>query len=617
MKSFVLVGAPNSGKTTFYNWLTGSSFKTVNYPGSTVEYNIGQVATHLVQDEDKNIQFIDTPGTYSLIPKSPDEEVTHSVLYELKKDDKKKNVILVVDGLHLDRHLIMALQLKKAGFPFSIVITMADLLKKYNKQIDIQKLSEILGVKIYTFDGQSGNGLSEIVNSLKMETDFELKKIKWTYLEFQQAKVEINEILKKVEISQKNDSFLSFTHQIDKVFLGPFGFVIFVVLMSLLFASLFWFSAPFSDAIEAGFSFLAEKIDTTWSESLLREFISKGIITSFSSILVFVPQIFLLFLGLGILESTGYLPRAAALIDHPLRKMGLGGRSFVPLLSGFACAVPALMATRNISSKKERVLSLFIIPLMSCSARIPVYGLLISFLVADSVLMAGVLMAGIYMLSLVVGAVASLIYSRFLPATKDQFFLMELPLYRRPRWRILIKQSLQKTKSYITRAGPIIFVLALVLWGATQFPRVEAKAPDLAESYAGQLGHIMEPLFKPMGVDWRVGVGLISAFAAREVFVSSMAVTFKVTEDEEKQAQELGEVMKSATFPNGEKIFTVGSVLGLIVFFMIALQCMSTVAVQVKESGSVKFAVFQLVTLNLVAYALAVIINQSYSFLFK
>lgn len=617
MKSFVLVGAPNSGKTTFYNWLTGSSFKTVNYPGSTVEYNIGQVATHLVQDEDKNIQFIDTPGTYSLIPKSPDEEVTHSVLYELKKDDKKKNVVLVVDGLHLDRHLIMALQLKKAGFPFSIVITMADLLKKYNKQIDIQKLSEILGVKIYTFDGQSGNGLSEIVNSLKMETDFELKKIKWTYLEFQQAKVEINEILKKVEISQKNDSFLSFTHQIDKVFLGPFGFVIFVVLMSLLFASLFWFSAPFSDAIEAGFSFLAEKIDTTWSESLLREFISKGIITSFSSILVFVPQIFLLFLGLGILESTGYLPRAAALIDHPLRKMGLGGRSFVPLLSGFACAVPALMATRNISSKKERVLSLFIIPLMSCSARIPVYGLLISFLVADSVLMAGVLMAWIYMLSLVVGAVASLIYSRFLPATKDQFFLMELPLYRRPRWRILIKQSLQKTKSYITRAGPIIFVLALVLWGATQFPRVEAKAPDLAESYAGQLGHIMEPLFKPMGVDWRVGVGLISAFAAREVFVSSMAVTFKVTEDEEKQAQELGEVMKSATFPNGEKIFTVGSVLGLIVFFMIALQCMSTVAVQVKESGSVKFAIFQLVTLNLVAYALAVIINQSYSFLFK
>lgn len=617
MKSFVLVGAPNSGKTTFYNWLTGSSFKTVNYPGSTVEYNIGQVASHLAPEEDKNIQFIDTPGTYSLIPKSPDEEVTHSVLYELKKDDKKKNVILVVDGLHLDRHLIMALQLKKAGFPFSIVVTMADLLKKYNKQIDIQKLSEILGVKIYTFDGQSGKGLTEIVNSLKIETDFELKKIKWTYLEFQQAKVEINEILKKVEISQKNDSFLSFTHQMDKVFLGPLGFVIFVALMSLLFASLFWFSAPFSDGIEAGFSFLAEKIDTAWPESLLREFISKGVITSFSSILVFVPQIFLLFLGLGILESTGYLPRAAALIDHPLRKMGLGGRSFVPLLSGFACAVPALMATRNISSKKERVLSLFIIPLMSCSARIPVYGLLISFLVADNVLMAGILMAGIYMLSLVVGAVASLIYSRFLPATKDQFFLMELPLYRRPRWRILIKQSLQKTKSYVTRAGPIIFILALLLWGSTQFPRVDAKAPDLAESYAGQLGHVMEPLFKPMGVDWRVGVGLISAFAAREVFVSSMAVTFKVTEDEEKQAQELGEVMKSATFPNGEKIFTVGSVLGLIVFFMIALQCMSTVAVQVKESGSVKFAIFQLVTLNLVAYALAVIINQSYSFLFK
>lgn len=617
MKSFVLVGAPNSGKTTFYNWLTGSNFKTVNYPGSTVEYNIGQVVSDLVEGDDKNIQFVDTPGTYSLIPKSPDEEVTYSVLYELKKEDKKKNVILVIDGLHLERNLIMALQLKKAGFPFSIVVTMADLLEKYNKKIDVLKLSEILGVKIYTFDGQSGKGLKEIVNSLQVQTDFELKKIQWTYLEFQQAKVEINEILKKVEVSKQDNSFLKFTHQMDKILLGKFGFIIFVLLMSLLFASLFWFSAPISDGIEGFFNLLSAKVEEFLPESLLREFLTKGVLTSFSSILVFVPQIFFLFLGLGILESTGYLPRAATLIDHPLRKMGLGGRSFVPLLSGFACAVPALMATRNISSKKERILSLFIIPLMSCSARIPVYGLLISFLIADNVLVAGFLMAGIYMASLVVGGIASLIYSRFLPASKDQFFLMELPLYRRPRWRILLKQSVQKTKSYVTRAGPIIFMFALLLWGATQFPRVEAKAPELADSYAGQLGHVMEPLFKPMGVDWRVGVGLISAFAAREVFVSSMAVTFKVTAEEDKQAQELNEVMKTASFPSGEKIFTVGSVLGLIVFFMIALQCMSTVAVQIKESGSVKFAVFQLVTLNLVAYTLAVIINQTYSFLFK
>jgi ferrous iron transport protein B len=613
MKTFVLVGAPNSGKTTFYNWITGSNFKTVNYPGSTVEYSVGSIASDLGKD----VSFIDTPGTYSLIPKSPDEEVTYSVLYDLNKENKNKNVILVLDGLHIERSLIMALQMKKAGFPFSIVITMDDLLKKYNKEFDVRKLSHLLGVDVFTFNGQSGVGLKEIVEGLKTNSNYEIKKIDWTYLDFQQAKVQLNEILSQIKLNAEKSDFFRLTQKIDGFALGKFGFVIFFLLMSLLFASLFWFSAPFSDGIEWVFNYLSESLDKLMPESLFREFLSKGVLSSFAAILVFVPQIFLLFFGLGILESTGYLPRAAALIDHPLRKMGLGGRSFVPLLSGFACAVPALMATRNITSKKERILSLFVIPLMSCSARIPVYGLLISFLIADNVLMAGLMMAGLYMLSLIVGAIAALILSRFIPASKDQYFLMELPLYRMPRWQLLIKQSIQKTKSYVVRAGPIIFVFAVLIWGSTQFPRVDMKTPDLAESYAGQMGHVMEPLFKPMGVDWRVGVGLISAFAAREVFVSSMAVTFKVTEDEDKQAQELGEVMKNASFANGDKIFTVGSVLGLIVFFMIALQCMSTVAVQVKESGSYKFAIGQLVILNVVGYALAVIINQTYSFLFK
>lgn len=616
MNSFVLVGAPNSGKTTFYNWLTGSNFKTVNYPGSTVEYNIGTLAEN-ISSVVSNIQFIDTPGIYSLNPKSPDEEVTCSVLYDLNNENKNKNVILVIDGLHVERNLILALQLREAGFPFSIVITMSDLLNKFKKEIDIKKLSQLLGVDVFIFNGQNGEGLKEIVENLKAKTATELKRNHWTYLDFQKAKIELNELLKQIKVNSESQEFLSFTHRMDQLLLGKLGFFIFFILMAFLFASLFWFSAPFSDGIEAGFSFLSEKIDSFLPETLFREFLTKGIITSFSSILVFVPQIFLLFFGLGILESSGYLPRAAALIDHPLRKMGLGGRSFVPLLSGFACAVPALMATRNISSRKERLLSLFIIPLMSCSARIPVYGLLISFLVADNILIAGVIMAGLYLLSLVMGSLASLILSRFIPAGKDQFFLMELPLYRKPRWKILIKQAMQKTKSYVVRAGPIIFTFAIILWLATQFPRIEMQAPELSESYAGKVGQIMEPLFKPMGVDWRVGVGLISAFAAREVFVSSMAMTFKVTQDEDKQAQELIEVMRTASFTDGTPIFTYGSVIGLIIFFMIALQCMSTVAVQIKESGSLKFAIAQLVTLNFVGYLLAVLINQTYSFLFR
>lgn len=613
MKSYVLVGSPNSGKTTFYNWITGSHFKTVNYPGSTVEYSVGSIASNLGKD----ISFIDTPGTYSLNPKSPDEEVTSSVLYDLNKDDKNKNVILVMDGLHIDRSLIMALQLKKAGFPFSVIVTMDDLLKKYNKDLNFVKLAELLGADVFPFNGQTGEGLKEIVSGLKTKNEFEIKKLNWTYLDYQKAKIELNSILNQVKLNQDQSNFLSLTQKMDKYALGKFGFIIFFFLMTLLFASLFWFSTPFSDAIKWMFATLSESLDKGMPESLFRDFLSKGILSSFSAILVFVPQIFLLFLGLGILESSGYLPRAAAIIDHPLRKLGLGGRSFVPLLSGFACAVPALMAARNISSRKERMISLFIIPLMSCSARIPVYALLISFFIVDNPFIAGMVMAALYLMSLTVGSIAALVLSRFIPAGKDQFFLMELPLYRAPKWRILINQALQKTRSYVVKAGPIIFIFAVILWASTEFPRVDSKAPHLSESYAAQLGQVMEPIFRPMGVDWRVGVGLISAFAAREVFVSSLAVTFKVTEDSEKQAQELSEVMKNASFPNGEKIFTFGSVFGLIVFFMIALQCMSTVAVQIKESGSFKFAMIQLVSLNLIGYILAVMINQTYSFLLK
>lgn len=613
MRSYVLVGSPNSGKTTFYNWITGSHFKTVNYPGSTVEYSVGSIALNLGKD----ISFIDTPGTYSLNPKSPDEEVTSSVLYDLNKDDKNKNVILVMDGLHIDRSLIMALQLKKAGFPFTVIVTMDDLLRKYKKDLNFMKLAELLGADVFPFNGQTGEGLKEIVAGLKTKNEFEIKKLNWTYLDYQKAKIELNSILNQVKLNQDQSNFLSLTQKIDTYALGKFGFIIFFFLMTLLFASLFWFSTPFSDAIEWMFATLSENLDKVMPESLFRDFLSKGILSSFSSILVFVPQIFLLFLGLGILESSGYLPRAATIIDHPLRKLGLGGRSFVPLLSGFACAVPALMAARNISSRKERMISLFIIPLMSCSARIPVYALLISFFIVDNPFIAGVVMAALYLMSLIAGSCAALILSRFIPVGKDQFFLMELPLYRAPKWKILIKQAMQKTRSYVFKAGPIIFVFAVILWASTEFPRVDSKSPHLSQSYAAQLGQVMEPIFRPMGVDWRVGVGLISAFAAREVFVSSLAVTFKVTEDSEKQAQELSEVMKNATFPNGQKIFTLGSVFGLIVFFMIALQCMSTVAVQIKESGSFKFAIIQLVSLNLIGYILAVVINQIYSFLLK
>lgn len=610
--TYVLVGPPNSGKTTLYNWLTGSSYKTVNYPGSTVEYSVGSIDLK----HGTNKTFVDTPGTYSLIPKSPDEIVTSKVLYE-NEQTKSAHCILVIDGVHLERQMTLVFQMKRAEIDFSIVVTMVDLLKEQNTQIDFAALSKTLKVPIYLFNGQTSEGLDKLVAGLPlMICEKPRKKISWTYLDFQRARIEAIEEVEKVTRRRTTNDIYGFTKKMDRWLLSQFGFVFFFGIMTLLFASLFWFSAPFSDLIEKLFTYISTQIEMAYPESFLATFLSQGIVASFSAVLVFVPQILFLFLGLGFLESSGYLPRAAALIDHPLQKMGLGGRSFVPILSGFACAVPALMATRNISSKRDRFITAFIIPMMSCSARLPVYGLLLLFLFPDNAFLIGLVFAGLYFLALFFGAVASLILSKFIKPTKDQFFMMELPLYRRPRIRVIIKQALSKTKSYITRAGPIIIFFAVLLWLGAQFPRINNQAPQLADSYIGQLGHVMEPLFKPMGIDWRVGVGLISAFAAREVFVSTMAVVFKVTAEDEQQEQDLLQIMNQAKFADGTPIFTVGSVLGLIFFFMIALQCMTTVATQIRESGSQAFAWTQLIVLNLVAYIGSVLINQTYQLFF-
>ncbi len=610
--TYVLVGQPNAGKTTLYNWLTGSSYKTVNYPGSTIEYCTGNISPKLGTDK----VFVDTPGVYSLIPKSPDEIVTQSVLYDLELT-KAAHCLLVIDGIQLERQLILALQMKEAGINFSIVVTMADLLKEQNNLIDLHQLSTLLNVQVYLFNGQTGDGLEKLIAELpKTTTAARGKKLSWTYLDFQRAKLETTKIMNMILLRAKTKDVYAWTKKLDSIFLSGFGYFFFFGIMTLLFASLFWFSAPFSDLIESAFGFISTQIETAYPDSFLATFVSQGIVASFAAILVFVPQILFLFLGLGFLEASGYLPRAAALIDHPLQKMGLGGRSFVPILSGFACAVPALMATRNISSKRDRWITSFIIPMMSCSARLPVYGLLLLFLFPDNAFLVGLVFAGLYFLSLFFGAVASMILSKIIKPSKDQFFMMELPLYRRPRLRIIVKQALSKTKSYVFRAGPIILGFAVLLWIGAQFPRINNQAPDLADSYIGQLGHVMEPVFRPMGVDWRVGVGLISAFAAREVFVSTMAVTFKVTSEEAQQEHDLLEIMNKATFADGSPIFTVGSVLGLIFFFMIALQCMTTVATQIRESGSQKFAWMQLVVLNVVAYVGAVAINQVYRLVF-
>lgn len=620
-KTIALLGTPNSGKTTLYNWLTGSRFKTVNYPGATVEFSLGKLASHWGAQD---LQVMDTPGTYSLHPKSADEWVTFRSIYENPRVPSVDGLIVVVDGTQLARHLQLAMQVKETGFPFMVVITMEDLLRKEGLNLDIDYLKKELGCPVLLFDGLLAGGIKEIVaqaHTLSSDKEiFTQKPQPWNF-ETQEkrlqecAKIADEALTHKTDHAQERlHRIVARTEKIDKVLLHPWlGSVLFVVIMSLLFASVFWVATPFMDFIDESFTSLNEWVAALGPGTLWADFLANGIVASFAAFLVFAPQIFILFLGIGILESTGYLARAATLIDRPFSALGMSGRSFVPLLSGFACAVPAIIATRNIPSTKDRMITNFVIPLMSCSARLPVYALCLAFLFRGDPLKAGLALAALYIGSMIVGAFAAGVVSKFIPAREATLFMMELPIYRRPKLRVLLRQAWTRTLSYIKRAGPIIFVFAVIVWAGSTFPHYEMEDAHqkLEESYIGRMGKVIEPVMAPMGVDWRVGVGLISAFAAREVFVSSMALTFNITDtDEDTQQASLLTQMENAVNSSGEKIFTVSSVIGLMVFFLIALQCMSTVGVQVRESGSWTFALTQLVAFNLFAYVLVVVLVQ-------
>ncbi len=630
-KTILLVGAPNSGKTTLYNWLTGSRFKTVNYPGATVEYSVGGIRQQLAQTTNPQkladqFQIIDTPGIYSVNPQSEDERITLSLLKSEVMPYQK--VILVIDATQIKRQFILAQQLIQSGCKVTVVLTMNDLLKKHKKNIQIKPIEKYLmklaneDVEVLLFDGIFAEGLTRIVDDILKTTD-QVCSFNDKLVDADKTTIELKKISQFIDaevftdLSQKTE-VLEQTLKIDRYLLHPFfGYFFFITMMTLFFAAIYWVSAPIMDIIDGQMSGLAEFTKNNIT-GLFGEFLADGVITAISGVIIFIPQIFILFFGIGIFESTGYLARVAVLVDGPFRKIGLGGRSFVPLLSGFACAVPALMATRNITSKKERLIAQMIIPFMSCSARIPVYGLMIGFLFSDkSPFLAGFAMAGLYFTSIVIGVLASAALSKILASSslgnevrhEKSTLAMDLPLYRRPRLQNIITQSIEKSKSFVKKAGPIIAVLAIVLWVATTFPKSDIEG-DVKTTYAMQIANAIEPVFKPMGLDGRVGFALLASFAAREVFVSSLALSLQAGEIEDDNQTPLLEKMAQITFADGTKIFTLASVLGVLIFFVIATQCLSTVGVLKKESGGWKWALIQLIGSNVIAYTLAVFIVQ-------
>lgn len=608
-----LIGSPNSGKTTLFNWLTGSKFKTVNYAGSTVDCFRGFTQGLYGHPP---VKVIDTPGVYSLQPQGRDEEITFEVL---NHTDEVKAAIVVVDGTQLARQLYIVRQVQELGLPFVVAVTMVDLVKKAGRKLDLGKLSELLDSPVIAVDGRLGGGVTDVVAAARVVSEARPKRDK-SQIDWEDARVEreiaaADSWAKQVEIKAPGEDLLHRFRRFDSVLLHPFwGALCFLLIMTLLFSSIFYLATPAMDAVDGFFAWAAEAAFHLLGPSRFADFLSNGLISGVGAVLVFVPQIFILFFLFTLLEDTGYLSRAATIVDGPLQRIGLSGRAFVPILSGFACAVPAVMAARNIRSSRERWITVFIIPFMTCSARLPVYALLLTFLFSgQSAWKAGLAMTGLYLSALLMGALASSILNKILKKSPDSHFMMELPVYRLPKAGFTLRIAIRRTLSYVRRAGPTIFVLVVLLWLGSHMPFHEElnRTQQLEQSYLGRAGNAMEPLFEPMGLDWRAGLGIMSAFVAREVFVSALAVIMSVPDENQDTLQDsLLERMRGAVHENGQLLFTPASVTGLIVFFIIALQCLSTTGITWRETGSWKFAFGQLAAMNLLAYAAAVAVVQ-------
>ncbi len=648
-----LVGPPNSGKTTLFNILTGKHFKTVNYPGSTVEYSSGDFSKKF----NISAKILDSPGLISLNPNSPDEELTIQSLFNHPTNGIPDLILVTADSSQLSRHLLLAKQLIESGFKVILVITMIDILNRKKLTVNHKLLRDIIKTDVTIINGKTEEGIDNLVKIIKSKLTEERKfpnieKLKifnhkeYLIKSFEEIESIVNKVIEPLnsdltkannelnilnpvlkEVTRKPDEL---TLKIDRILLHKyFGFFFFLIFMGVIFSSIFWLAAPLMDLVDTFFSSLASYSSEALGNNWYSHLIADGIISGTGAVLIFLPQILILFLILGLLEDTGYLARGAMLIDKPLSKIGLNGKSFVPMLSGFACAIPAILSTRTISNRKERLLTIFIIPLMSCSARLPVYVLLIAYLTpSDKPWLGGFFLSFVYLISILLSIVVAYVINKFnkklIRYEVESAFILELPTYKLPKLKVVLRNTFENSKQYIFRAGPIIMLLSLIIWFLTYMPNhspvidktglnqeeiaLLENSERLTYSYAANLGSFIEPIMLPLGLDWRVGVSLITAFAAREVFVSSMALIFKITDEENIQSSLLTAMKNAKIESTGQPLFTVSTSIGLIFFFIFALQCISTLAVSRKETGSWRIPVLQLVIFTSTAYFISFII---------
>ncbi len=601
-----LIGPPNAGKSTLFNRLTGLRQKVANFPGVTVEHHLGRV--HLASG--REVTAIDLPGIYSLQPRTDDERVTHDVLLgKMEGLPRPDAVLLVLDSTNLARHLVLAAPVLALGLPTLVVLNMADDLAKRGGGVDILALGAQLGAPVAMTSANRGEGVDKVLQFLEGATVSPHPVAAKVQLPVLQDIPRCREWAANIGAKGKYRPPAPplWTRRLDGVFLHPVaGPLVFGLVVLAVFQAIFSWATPLMDGVSSIIEASGMWLGTQITNPMLKSLLIDGIWSGVGSVLVFLPQILLLFFFIGILEDSGYLARAALIADRTMARFGLQGKSFIPLLSAYACAVPAIMATRTIENKRDRIATILIAPFMTCSARLPVYALVINAFIPDRPLLGPLLssrtamMLGLYLL----GFVAAILTARVLKSTVLKSarspFVLEMPPYRWPTVQSIVLRLLDRSKVFLRRAGTVILGIAVVLWILSSLSLQNGQAPQIAQSFIGQIGHFVEPLIRPLGFNWKIGIGLITSLAAREVIVGTLGTIYGIEGTSETVG--LQQALQSD--------LTLGGAVALLVFFAFAMQCMSTSAVVRRETGSWKWPAIQWAYMTSMAYGCAFLANR-------
>jgi ferrous iron transport protein B len=606
MSKVLLVGTPNSGKTALFNRLTGLNHRVANYPGITVDLSMGRLSK-LPEHE-----LVDFPGTYSLRPISEEERIAVAHFANALDDPEVAHVLCVVDATRLEKSLFFCLQVAREcwrrGKLVTVLANMGDILARHNLAVDAEGLATGIGAPVLVVSARTGEGLPTVLQRLALGNESEISadpvpEPRLLAQDDESADQALYEEAHRLaeRFGAPADQLLLTQSRLDRFFLGSLlGGLSFSLIMLVLFQSIFTWSAPAMDAVEAAITGLGSWVLPLLSEGIVRDFTADAIFSGIGAFLVFVPQIFVLTFVIGLLEDSGYLARAALLCHKPLRLFGLSGKSFIPMLSGVACAIPAIYAARSIESPRARFLTYLAIPLMPCSARLPVYTLLIAIFIPRETVLGGVVgwqgltLFCVYGLGMLCGLLVAGVVNRVTSGEAQMPFMMELPAYRLPALIPIARKSVQRAKHFVTKAGLVILSVTVAVWVLGYFPN---QGADLGASWLGTIGKWIEPVFQPLGLDWRYGVAIVSAFLAREVFVGTLGTIMGI-EGAEDNIMPLVEQVQASALP-------LGSGLALLVFFAIALQCVSTVAILAREAHSWRLAVRMVVAYLCLAWLLA------------